>query len=76
MTREQLANHRRQAAQTLGAYCLSGPEMVALLDEIERLRAALRGALSMVDSFASGAGFSHAGWAEYERYRAALEPKP
>jgi hypothetical protein len=45
-------------------------------DEIERLRAALRGALSMVDSFASGVGFSTAGRTEYEVYRAALEPKP
>lgn len=43
--------------------------------DIERLRAALCGALSMVDSFASGAGFSTAGRAEYESYRAALEPK-
>jgi len=29
---------RRRAEQTQGACCLPGPEMVALLDEIERLR--------------------------------------
>ena len=44
--------------------------------EVERLRAALQGALSMVDSFASGAGFSTTGRTEYESYRRALEPKP
>jgi hypothetical protein len=34
-----IAKHRRGAARTQGAYCLPGPEMVVLLDEIERLRA-------------------------------------
>jgi hypothetical protein len=33
-----LAKHRRGASRTLGAYCLPSPEMIALLDEIERLR--------------------------------------
>jgi len=44
--------------------------------EIELLRDALQGALSMVDSFAFGAGLSTAGRAEYESYRRAVEPKP
>ena len=33
-----LAEHRRRAAQTLGAYCLPGPEMMELCAEFERLR--------------------------------------
>jgi septal ring factor EnvC (AmiA/AmiB activator) len=32
-----LAKHRRGASRTLEAYCLPSPEMIALLDEIERL---------------------------------------
>ena len=31
-----IVEHRRKASQTLGAYCLPGPEMVALLDEIKQ----------------------------------------
>ena len=37
-----LVEHRRGAEQTLGVYCLRASDMVALLDEIERLRAALQ----------------------------------
>jgi len=44
-------------------------------EEIERLQAALRGALRMVEDFASGAGFSPSGRAEFEGYRRALEGK-
>ena len=36
-----IVEHRRRAAQTTGAYCLPGPEMVALCDEIEWLTGAL-----------------------------------
>jgi len=43
--------------------------------EVERLRVALRGALAMVEDFASGAGFSTSGRAEFEGYRRALEGK-
>jgi uncharacterized small protein (DUF1192 family) len=34
-----LAEHKRLAAQTLGAYCLPGPEMLMLIKDVERLRA-------------------------------------
>ena len=44
--------------------------------EIERLRAALQNALVLVQDFASGPGMSYAGHAEFDRLRAALEPKP
>jgi hypothetical protein len=43
--------------------------------ENERLQVALRGALAMVEDFASGAGFSPSGRAEFEGYRRALEGK-
>ena len=36
-----LAEHKRRASQTLGAYCLPGPEMMELCAEVERLRALL-----------------------------------
>ena len=35
----RLREHRHKASQTTGAYCLPGPEMVALCDKIERLTA-------------------------------------
>lgn len=39
-------------------------------DELEKLRAALKDALAMVETFASGAGFSSAGGAEFNRLKA------
>ena len=44
--------------------------------EIERLRAGLNSALDMTESFASGAGFSASGAAEFLRLRALALPKP
>ena len=38
MTNERLSEMRRDASMTQGAYCLPGPEMIALLDELERLQ--------------------------------------
>jgi hypothetical protein len=43
--------------------------------EIARLRAALKGALEMIEAFAAGPGFSVSGRAEFEGYRRALEGK-
>ena len=69
-----IVEHRRRAAQTTGAYCLPGPEMVALCDEIERLRAALT---TIRDAY-----WSDGETADEQRddlkhiARRALEPKP
>jgi hypothetical protein len=52
-----------------------GDDPESLRADNERLRAALRGALRMVEDFASGAGFSPSGRAEFEGYRCALEGK-
>ena len=57
------------------AYDMYPQDATELRAEIERLRAALRGALAMVEDFAGGAGFSTSGRAEFEDYRRALEGK-
>jgi chromosome segregation ATPase len=46
-----IERHRRGAEQTLGAYCLPGPEMIALLDEIERLTHTLKAAQEGLEEY-------------------------
>ena len=61
---------------TLKAMWDADDEKAKLRADNERLRAALQGALSMVESFAQGPGFSVAGRNEWLNYRRALEPMP
>jgi len=62
-----IIEHRRRAKQTTGAYCLSGPEMVALCDELQAWKAEAQSRTTSIIEVTRKAD------AEIERLRAALE---